>query len=223
MGDFNCDLLILLPDNKTSFTNRLVDIINLFQLTQVIEEPTRITSDTQTLLDLFITNKPENIINSGVVQLGISDHNLIFGCRKLSLGKNQPKIVETRNYKYYKSCGQDKIPSTLLKDSCEISAYYLTFIYNCSLATGIFPDDWKVARISPIYKSGDKQECGNYRPISVLSVAAKVFEKLMSDQLNGYLRKENILTKSQSGFRKGHSTNKYSCIQGIYRRAKLEH
>ena len=48
VGDFNCDLL---PDNKTSFTIRLVDIINLFQLTQVIEEPTRITSDTQTLLD----------------------------------------------------------------------------------------------------------------------------------------------------------------------------
>ena len=44
--------------------------MNLFQLTQVIEEPTRFTSNTQTPLDLFIINKPENIINSGVVHLG---------------------------------------------------------------------------------------------------------------------------------------------------------
>ena len=71
VGDFNCDLLAI---NKSTLTNRFLDILNLFQLNQVIEEPTRITSYTQTLLDLFITNKPENIINSGVIQLGISDH-----------------------------------------------------------------------------------------------------------------------------------------------------
>jgi hypothetical protein len=47
----------------------------------------------------------------------------------------------------------------------------LTYIYNCSFLSGIFPDDWKLAKVSPIYKSGNKQECGNYRPwISVLSV-----------------------------------------------------
>ena len=84
--------------------------------------------------------------------------------------------------------------------------YYLTFIYNCSFVNGIFPDDWKLARVSPIYKSGDKQECGNYWPISVWSVAAKVSEKLVSDQLNDCLRRENILTESKSGFRKRHST-----------------
>ena len=99
VGDFNCDLLAI---NKSTLTNRFLDILNLFQLNQVIEDPTRITSHTQTLLDLFITNKPENIINSGVIQLGISDHSLIYGCRKIAMSKNLPKIVETRNFKHYK-------------------------------------------------------------------------------------------------------------------------
>ena len=413
VGDFNCDLLAI---NKSTLTNRFLDILNLFQLNQVIEDPTRITSHTQTLLDLFITNKPENIINSGAIQLGISDHSLIYGCRKISMSKNLPKIVETRNFKHYeisefkrdlstalsncewnvddpnalwinfrdkfneisslhapirqrrvtskyapwlnreiknlmnyrdhmkkravktksnyysyvykrarnqvnklikdtkakyfqsvinssknnpkemwrninqiigkhskttnvtsiqvndsiktsnrdiaetfnnyfanvgnelskqvpptikrpedylepksstfefkmistcevesvlkklktsKSSGQDKISIKLLKDSTDVSLTYLTHIYNCSLLSGIFPDGWKLARVSPVYKSGDKQECENYRPISVLSVAAKIFEKLVCGQLDCYLKKENILTKFQSGFRKGHST-----------------
>ena len=97
VGDFNCDLLAV---NKSTLKNRFLDTLNLFQVNQVIEEPTRITSHTQTLLDLFIANKPENIIYSGVIQLGISDHSLIYGCRKNSMCKNLPKIVETRNFKH---------------------------------------------------------------------------------------------------------------------------
>ena len=82
----------------------------------------------------------------------------------------------------------------------DITAIYLTHIYDCSLSSGIFPDDWKKARVSPIFKSGNKEECGNYRPISVLSVVAKIFEKLVCGQLSSYLKEENILTKYQSGF-----------------------
>ena len=65
------------------------------------------------------------------------------------------------------SSGQDKIPVKILKDSSDVCVVYLTYIFNYSLLTGIFPDDWKLARVSSVYKSGDKQECGNYRPISV--------------------------------------------------------
>ena len=108
--------------------------------------------------------------------------------------------------KVSKSSGQDKIQVKILKDSSDICVSYLTYIYNCSLLSGIFPDDWKLAKVSPIYKSGNKQECGNYRPISVLSVVAKIFEKLVCGQLNCYFKKHQILTKFQSCFRKGHST-----------------
>ena len=64
------------------------------------------------------------------------------------------------------------------------------------------PDDLNVAIISPIYKSGDKAECNNYRPISVLSIMAKAFEKLISKQLFKYLESYKILSSQQAGFRK---------------------
>ncbi|CAB4007177.1 Hypothetical predicted protein [Paramuricea clavata] len=67
-------------------------------------------------------------------------------------------------------------------------------------------NDLKTARISPIYKSGNKKVRGNYRPISVLSVIAKLFEKLICEQLNLFLEENKILSSCQSGFRKGHST-----------------
>jgi hypothetical protein len=72
--------------------------------------------------------------------------------------------------------------------------------------TGVFPDNFKVAIISPIFKSESKLECNNYRPISVLSVVAKVFEKLISNQLSTFLKTRGILTQQQAGFRKKNST-----------------
>ena len=68
---------------------------------------------------------------------------------------------------------------------------------------GIFPEDLKNATISPIYKNGDKSGCSNYRPISVLSNVAKILEKIVYNQLIS--NENNILTKSQFGFRKSHS------------------
>ena len=82
----------------------------------------------------------------------------------------------------------------------------LTLIFNASLSNGIFPHDFKIARVSPIHKSGNKEERGNYRPISILSKIAKLFEKLACSQLNIFLTKNNILSPCQSCFRKRHST-----------------
>ena len=86
-----------------------------------------------------------------------------------------------------KSFGVDKIPVKILKDSSDLTAPILK--------SGIFPDDWKKARLSPIYKSSDKEECSNYRPISVLSVVSKIFEKLVFIQINNYLKKNSIIRR----------------------------
>ncbi len=99
----------------------LLDIANLFQLKQIITEATRITEETQALLDLFFTNKPENIINSGVVHLGVSDHCLIYGCRKISLCKTSPKIVESRNFRHYKTL-EFKRDLSIALSNCDWSA-----------------------------------------------------------------------------------------------------
>ena len=58
----------------------------------------------------------------------------------------------------------------------------------------------------PIYKDGSKTECGTYRPISVISIVAKVFEKLVSNHLRSFVKENNIIIDEQSGFRPYYST-----------------
>ena len=79
-------------------------------------------------------------------------------------------------------------------------------IFNTSINTGIFPYDFKTAVISPIHKAGCKTECRNYRPISVLSNVAKIFKKLITQQLEIYLETNEILVQQQVGFRKKQCT-----------------
>ena len=105
-----------------------------------------------------------------------------------------------------KATGHDRVSPKLLKDSAGVITSSLTQIFNQSLLTGVFPDDFKVAIISRIFKSESKLECNNYMPISVLSVVAKVFEKLISNQLSTFLETRGILTQQQAGFRKKNST-----------------
>ncbi len=77
-----------------------------------------------------------------------------------------------------KSVGLDKIPNKLLKIAANVVAPSLTAIFTASMRTGIFPQEWKVSRVSPVYKSGIRNNPSNYRPISVIPVVAKTFEKI---------------------------------------------
>ena len=106
-----------------------------------------------------------------------------------------------------KAAGPDKISARLVKDSAEVICQTLTLIFNRSLQQGIFPEDLKTAFVSPIFKDGDKADCSNYRPISVLSIVAKIFEKIVYNQLITYIDENNILSNNQFGFRKSHSTS----------------
>ena len=105
-----------------------------------------------------------------------------------------------------KSPGLDKIPNKLLKTAADVIAPSLTEIFAKSIYTGIFPNEWKEARVSPIYKNGAKREPSNYRPISVIPTVSKIFEKIVFDQLNKYFNGNNLLTSCPSGFRSLRST-----------------
>ena len=113
---------------------------------------------------------------------------------------------EISRIKTSKATGHDRISPKLLKDSVELIAESLTNIFNKSIEKGVFPNDLKIACISPIHKGNSKLECCNYRPTSIISVVAKVFEKLISRQLNGYLESNHLLSDSQAGFMKKSST-----------------
>ena len=105
-----------------------------------------------------------------------------------------------------KTTGLDKIPNRLLKIAANVVAPSLTGIFNQSLVTGIFPSDWKMAKLSPIFKNGSKSDLNNYRPVSVIPTVAKIFEKIIYDQLYQYLNESGLLNSGQSGFRSPHST-----------------
>ena len=78
-------------------------------------------------------------------------------------------------------------------------------VINSSLAAGTFPDTLKIAKVIPIYKSGSRTDISNYRPISLLSLFSKVYEKIMYSRLVSFLDRYNLIYTRQYGFRSQHS------------------
>ena len=105
-----------------------------------------------------------------------------------------------------RATGLDQISNKVLKLAAPIIYRQLTDLFNLSVRSGVFPVDWKLAKVSPIYKTGERIDPNNYRPISVLSTIARIFEKVMYEQFYDYLSRKNILDPRQSGFRSLHST-----------------
>jgi len=106
-----------------------------------------------------------------------------------------------------KSTGCDNISARFLKDAANAIVSPLTYIINLSLKTGVVPDDFKTARVVPLYKKGDCNYEGNYRPVSILPVVSKIFERLAYNQFNDYLCKGDLIYKYQSGFKTMFSTD----------------
>ena len=106
-----------------------------------------------------------------------------------------------------KATGLDDICVKSLKAGSPILAYYLTHIFNLSLRSGVVPKCWKRKRVTPLFKKGDADDVNNYRPISILPIPMKVFEKIVHCQVSEFLEKNNIISEFQSGFRNKHSTD----------------
>ena len=86
-----------------------------------------------------------------------------------------------------------------------IKTLYICDIFNFSIFSASFPDIWKIARVAPIVKGSKPDDLSNYRPIYVLPVVSRLFEKLIYDQLYQYLNKHKYLMSHQSGLRSLHS------------------
>ena len=105
-----------------------------------------------------------------------------------------------------KATGLDEISCRLLKEAAQIVTPSLTFIINLSFKCGIFPIEWKAAKVLPVYKEGAQSNPDNYRPISVLPVISKIIEKIVFNQFYDYLLNNNLLVQTQHEFRPKHST-----------------
>ena len=104
-----------------------------------------------------------------------------------------------------KSSGHDGISNKLIKDLSDVISYPMTIIFNQSIQTGRFPTAMKWADITPLYKSKNKYETTNYRPISLLLTISKILEKAVYSRTYNFLEQNQILYKSQYGFRSQHS------------------
>lgn len=105
-----------------------------------------------------------------------------------------------------KSAGFDGIKPSILRKVLHYVVHPLTHIINLSLATGTVPDHIKIAKVIPVYKEGDHDVIGNYRPVSVLTGFSKIFERIVHNRIYNFISKHDIMFKSQYGYRPGHST-----------------
>ena len=105
-----------------------------------------------------------------------------------------------------KATGPDMIHNKLLIATADIITEPLTILFNRCLNEGIFPNIWKFAHVTPLHKKGPENLCNNYRPISLLSCVGKVLERCVHSRVLNYLKVNEIITQSQSGFMPGDST-----------------
>lgn len=105
-----------------------------------------------------------------------------------------------------RSLDTDNIQIRPVKYTLEIICPVLEHIFNLVFLHGVFPARMQLARVSVVFKGGDKDVLSNYRPISILPVFSKALEKLINERMTSFCDKYSILTPSQFGFRKNRST-----------------
>ena len=114
------------------------------------------------------------------------------------------KIISNLNVK--KASGNDEVSARMIKICGNTLIEPLFTIFDNCLKKGVFPNIWKKANVVPIYKKGKRDLVKNYRPVSLLPILGKIFEKIIFDSLYSYLIENNMITSKQSGFIKGDST-----------------
>ena len=110
-----------------------------------------------------------------------------------------------RSLKVSKSCGPDDIHPAILKPLISIVGPLLLELFNATLTSGRIPDSWKTAIVVPIFKDGVRSSPSNYRPISLTSIVAKMFERILRDKICRYLVDTGYFSDHQHGFLKGKS------------------
>ena len=106
----------------------------------------------------------------------------------------------------HSAVGYDELGAQHIKSSSSIIIQPLLHICNLSFTHGVFPDAMKIAKVIPLFKSGNYMKVNNHRPVSILPVLSKILERLMYNRLMKFVEDFDILYDFQFGFRKCHST-----------------
>ena len=166
--------------------------------------------------EIYVTNEEKaNCLNDYFASIStINDENVclpnlcLHTQNKLSDFSFTTADIEEyiRNLNVNKASGPDLISHKMLKECSLTISRPLHILFTRSLNEGIFPDSWKIAQVTPIFKKGDKSLPSNYRPVSLLSCCGKLFERIIFKHTYNFLLDNNLLYKYQSGFLPNHST-----------------
>ena len=119
-------------------------------------------------------------------------------------------IEKLKKLKPFSSEGPDRLKAKTLKETADSISPALLLIYRKSYLKGIVPEDWKMANVTPIFKKGSKFKPENYRPVSLTSIACKVMESILKDQIVKHLNINDLIKPTQHGFMK-----KRSCLTNL--------
>lgn len=165
-------------------------------------------TDPQKIATLFndyyinLSNKVITDSNNKISTLTTNINNTIY------LTPTDPIFVlkTIKALKNSNSTGYDEINTNILKVCAMPLCIPLCHLINLSFTEGIFPERLKYSIVKPIYKKGNECEMNNYRPITLIPIISKIFEKIMCSKLTNFIEKNNILKPEQFGFRKNSST-----------------
>ena len=133
----------------------------------------------------------------------INKVNVIMDSKPLSTSELKEAFF---SLKINKSSDVEYVSFNIIKKCFEVLCEPLIYLFQLSLEKGLLPDDSKIAKVTPIYKTGGNSDISNYSPISVLPCFSKILECLMYSLLYNYLKENNILYEKQFGFQSGYST-----------------
>ena len=149
---------------------------------------------------------------SPIENITLNPHSFfLFSPSELEISKILANLKLTKSH-------IDVLPVKLFKNLSNALLYPLQKIIEVSFRSGVFPDQLKVARITPIHKKGDYDIPSNFRPISSLPYISKIYEKLMANRLLSFCKKFNVISGVQFGFQPGVATSDaiFKITESIY-------
>lgn len=200
----NIELELKLNDNTIERVTKPTDVANIFN--DFFKEA---ATNTYTDSSQYAKNQPLSFSR-------INHHNKNFFLAPVTSKEILDAFDKVTKKK--KAAGFDNIPGHILKHVAVFLVGPLMHILNVSFSTGTFPEKLKKAIISPLHKKGCRESVQNYRPIAILSIFSKIFEKCFCNKLINFLDKYNLISERQHGFRNGKSTTSamLSFINDVY-------
>ncbi len=179
--------------------------IVLYENNQIVNKTEEVTENFNTFFATVANKIGSDVVydpstHPSILQIkNQSCTNTPFDFQKTSIDKVE-KIINKLNIK--KATGADGIPAKVVKQSKSTIVPQLTSLINLTIDTGFFPDRLKQAQVTPIHKKNDQLDKANYRPVSVLPIFSKIYEKVLELQLGDFF--ENIFNPYLCAFRRGH-------------------